>query len=326
MEVFVTGASGFVGGAATRALVARGHRVRAMSRREDSDAALRALGAEPVRCDLDSVDADRLGGADVVLHCAAYVEPWGPRDAWYRVNVLGTQRLLEAARAAGVRRFIHISTEAVLARGQDLVDVDETCPPAPASPYPYSATKAQAESLVLAANCDGFTTIALRPRFIWGPGDQTLLPAIEAMAAQGKWVWVDHGRAMTSTTHIDNLVHAIMLALEKGRGGQSYFVLDDGRRSMRDIIGGMAAARNLTLPDRSIPRWLAGGLGYVFEGLWRLLRLDGAPPLTRFTAVIMSRTCTLVDAKARRELGYAPVVSVDEGLAALSASSSILSG
>lgn len=324
MEVFVTGASGFVGGAATRALIARGHRVRAMSRREASDGLVSALGAEPVRCDLDSVTAEQLGTADVVLHCAAYMEPWGPRDAWYQANVVGTERLLEASRGAGVKRFIHISTEAVLARGQDLVEVDESCPTAPDSPYPYSATKAQAESLVLAANSDSLTTIVLRPRFIWGPGDQTLLPAIESMAAEGKWVWVNHGKAMTSTTHIDNLVHAILLALEKGRGGQAYFVLDDGRRTLREIIGGMAAARNLALPNTSIPRWMANTLGYIFEGLWRLLRLKGAPPLTRFAVMIMSRECTLTDAKARRELGYSPVVSVDEGLAALSGGSSIL--
>ena len=317
MEVFVTGASGFVGNAAARAMVAGGHRVRAMSRSEASDAKIRDTGAEPVRCALDTVTAEHLGSAAVVLHCAAHVAPWGSRDAWYQANVLGTRRLLDAARGAGARRFILISTEAAICSGQDLVDTDESAPLAPDSPYPYCATKAAAEALVLAANAESFTTIALRPRFIWGPGDTTLLPAIEAMAAEGKWVWVNRGAALTSTIHIDNLVAAILLAMDKGRGGQAYFVLDDGRRSLREIITGMAAARNLTLPDRSIPRWLADTLGFLCEGIWRLLRLSGEPPLTRHAAMVMSRTCTLVDAKARRELGYAPVVSVAEGLAAM---------
>jgi nucleoside-diphosphate-sugar epimerase len=290
-----------------------------MSRRESSDAALRDLGAEPVRCDLETVTAEHLNNSDVVLHCAACVEAWGPKDAWHRVNVLGTQALLEAARSAGARRFVHISTEAILARGQDLVDVDESYPPALRSPFPYAATKAEAESLVLSANDEQFTTVALRPRFIWGPGDTTLLPAIETMAAQGKWLWVDGGRALTSSTHIDNLVAAILLALDKGRGGQAYFVLDDGRRTLRDMITGMAAARGLDLPNRSIPRWLADALAFVMEGAWRLLRLKSEPPLTRFAAMIMSRTCTLVDAKARRELGYLPVIRVEDGLARLRA-------
>jgi nucleoside-diphosphate-sugar epimerase len=317
MEVFVTGASGFVGNAAVHAMVARGHHVRAMSRSETSDNRIRAAGVEPVRCDLDTVTPEHLGAAEAVLHCAAYVAPWGPRHAWYRANVLGTRRLLEAATGAGAQRFILISTEAAICSGQDLVDADETWPLAPDSPYPYCATKAEAEAMVLAANSENLTTIALRPRFIWGPGDTTLLPIIEAMATEGKWMWVNRGAAMTSTVHIDNLVAAILLALDKGRGGQAYFVLDDGRRSLREIITGMAAARNLTLPDRSIPRWLADALGFLCEGLWRLLRLRGAPPLTRHAAMVMSRTCTLVDAKARRELGYAPVVSVAEGLEAM---------
>jgi nucleoside-diphosphate-sugar epimerase len=317
MKVFVTGASGFVGGAAVRALIAGGHQVRAMSRREESDVALRAMGAEPVRCDLESITAEHIGSATAVLHCAAFVAPWGPKDAWYRDNVLGTRAVLAAALAAGAKRFIHIGTEAALVHGQDLVDADESCPLAPNSPYPYCATKAQAEALVLAANEEGFTTISLRPRFIWGPGDTTLLPIIETMAAEGKWMWVNKGNAMTSTTHIDNLVAAILLAMDKGRGGQAYFVLDDGRRTLREIITGMAAAKGLTLPNRSIPRWLADTLGFVCEGLWRLFRLRSEPPLTRHAAMVMSRNCTLVDAKARRELGYVPVISVEQGLAAM---------
>src|SRR5690606_23929780 len=104
------------------------------------------------------------------------------------------------------------------------------------SPYPYSRTKAQAERLVRDANTADFTTIVLRPRFIWGPGDTTLLPTIETMAREGKFMWVDYGRARTSTTHIANLVHAIDLALTKGFGGEAYFILDDGVRTMREMI------------------------------------------------------------------------------------------
>src|SRR5262249_16643864 len=161
---FVTGASGFVGGAAARKLAADGRQVRAMSRSEKSDAAIRALGAEPVRCDLENVSAANIGDAEAILHCAAFVEQWGPPDAWRRFNVDGTKRMLEAARGAGAKRFIHISTESVLWRGQSLDGADETYPLAPDSPYPYAATKAQAEILVRSANAPGFETIILRPR------------------------------------------------------------------------------------------------------------------------------------------------------------------
>lgn len=317
MRIFVTGASGFVGGAATKRFVADGHEVYAMSRSEKSDAAIRAMGATPVRCDLENVTPENIAGAEVVLHCAAFVEAWGPPDAWKRFNVDGTARMLDASRKAGVKRFIHIGTEAALFHGQHLRGVDETYPLAPHSPYPYSSTKAQAETLVRNANAPGFETIALRPRFIWGPGDTTLAPVIEQLAREGKFMWVDGGRAQTSTTHIDNLVHGIVLALTKGRAGEVYFILDDGVRPMREMISGMVAPSGVTLPDKSVPGWVADALGATMEGAWRTFNLKGQPMLTRFSAMIMSRDAILNDAKARAEMGYAPVISVEEGFRGL---------
>jgi nucleoside-diphosphate-sugar epimerase len=319
MRIFVTGASGFVGGAATRRFVADGHDVRAMSRSERSDVAIRSMGATPVRCDLDTVSAREIGDVDVVLHCAAFVEQWGPKDAWKRYNVDGTARMLAAAREAGVKRFIHIGTEAALLRGQHLRGVDETYPLAPNSPYPYSSTKARAEKLVRDANAPGFETIVLRPRFIWGPGDTTLLPVIEEMARSGKFMWINGGRAKTSTTHIFNLTEAIGLALTQGRGGEAYFILDDGVRTMREMISGMAASRRIELPNTSVPNWLPGIIGGVSEFAWRTFGLKGEPPLTRFSAMIMSRDCILKDDKARAEMGYRPVISVDDGMRQLAA-------
>jgi nucleoside-diphosphate-sugar epimerase len=319
VRIFVTGASGFVGGAATLKFVADGHDVRAMSRSDKSDAAIRALGATPVRCDLENVKSADIGDAEAVLHCAAFVEQWGPKDAWKRFNIDGTAAMLAAAKAAGAKRFIHISTESVLWRGQHLRGVDESYPLALNSPYPYSWTKARAEVLVRDANTADFTTIILRPRFIWGPGDTTLLPTIRAMAKSGQWMWVDGGRARTSTTHIDNLVHAAELALTKGGGGEAYFVLDDGVRTMKEIISGIAASENITLPNKSIPAWAADMIGSLCEGVWGTFNLKSDPPLTRFSAMIMSRECVLKDDRARVELSYRPVVSVDEGLRQLAA-------
>jgi nucleoside-diphosphate-sugar epimerase len=317
MRIFVTGASGFVGGAAARKLAAAGHDVRAMSRSEKSDAKIAALGAKPVRCDLEDVTATHVGDAEAIIHCAAFVEQWGPRDAWRKFNVNGTARVLAAAREAGAKRFIHISTESVLWRGQHLRGADETYPRAPNSPYPYAATKAEAEELVERANTPDFQSIILRPRFIWGPGDTTLLPAIEHMAKTGQWMWIDGGKAQTSTTHIDNLVHAIEIALTKGRGGEAYFILDDGVRSMKEMISGIAATRGVTLPDKSIPAWAADTLAAIAEGAWRTFKLKGEPPVTRFGAMIMSRDSVLIDAKARTDMGYTPVISVEDGLRAL---------
>lgn len=314
MKIFVTGASGFVGGAATRKLVERGYEVRAMSRRPASDALIVELGAQPVRCDLESISASHIADADVVLHCAAYVDAWGPKNAWYHGNVQGTRSVLAAAQSAGVKRFIHIGTEAGLVYGQHITGADEGYPLAPDSPYPYCATKAQAEVLVRTAATENFFTIVLRPRFIWGPGDTTLLPAIEEMNASGNWCWINHGKARTSTTHIDNLVQGIELALVRGRSGEAYFVLDNETSTLRQMISGMADSKGMVLPDRSIPIWLADAAGFTCEAVWRLFGLKRAPPITRHAAMVMSRDCVLNDNKARRELGYAPTMGVQEGL------------
>lgn len=319
MNIFITGASGFVGGAAARRLIADGHSVRAMSRSAKSDAVIAAIGATPVRCSLDDVTADHIAPSEIVLHSAAHVEAWGTPDAWDRINVGGTKRMLEAARRAGAQRFIHIGTEAALCHGQHLRGVDETYPLAFDSPYPYCRTKALAEQAVRDANAAGFTTLVLRPRFIWGPGDQTLLPVILKMAKQGKWMWIDGGRVQTSTTYIDNLVAGIVLSLTRGTGGEAYFILDDGQRSMHEIVSAMVRTTGLELPSRSIPSWVADGVSAVCELLWRGLRLKGDPLLTRHAAMVMARDCVLIGDKARRELGYVPPFTVEAGLAKMKA-------
>ncbi len=150
-----------------------------------------------------------------------------------------------------------------------------------------------------------------------GPGDTTLLPTLEKMAASGAWMWVGGGRNRTSTTHIQNLVHAIDLALDQGRGGEAYFILDPGVRTMKEMISGIAHARGIALPERSIPAWVADALGATCEGVWSTGLAPGEPPLTRFSAMILSRECVLKDDKARAEMNYRPVISVEDGLRAL---------
>jgi nucleoside-diphosphate-sugar epimerase len=315
-EIFITGASGFVGGAIVRALASK-HSIRALSRSAQSDATIAALGAKPVRGELGKIAPELLQGSAAVIHCAAFVKQWGTRKEFWSANVDGTRQLIDAARDANVPRFIHIGTEAALFHGQSMRDIDETYPYPERTPFLYSETKAAAERLVLAAGSPSFQAISIRPRFVWGPGDQTILPVLVTMVRSGRFVWIDGGRAQTSTTHIANLVRGVELALEAGRGGQAYFVTDDGATTMRAFLTELLATRDLTPPEKSIPGWLARSLGASTETLWRTLHLAKEPPLTRFAAALMSRDCTISSEKARRELGYTPVISRAEGLAAL---------
>lgn len=318
MRIFITGASGFIGGHVAEAL-SDSHEVLALARSEASAEIVRGYGATPVRGSLGAIAPADLEGVEVVIHCAAFVEEWGTREQFWSVNVEGTRQLLDAARQAGVRRFIHIGTEAALFDGHDLIDVDESHPYPERQRFLYSETKAEAERVVLAASGPDFTTISLRPRFVWGPRDQSVLPAILRMAEAGRFVWIDGGRARTSTTHVANLVHAVGLALERGQGGQAYFVADAGEISMREMLTRLAATRGVTLPSRSIPGKVARAIAAAAEKIWLVFRLPGQPPLTRFTAAMMSSSVTVRTDKARAELGYEPVIRVEDGLAVLAA-------
>jgi nucleoside-diphosphate-sugar epimerase len=312
--VFVTGGSGFVGGHLIEALVARGDRVLALARSASSEATVRRFGAEPVKGDLGSLTAAQLAGVDAVVHSAAFVEEWGTREEFWEANVDGTTRVLDAARNAGVRRFVHVGTEAGLFDGHDLLDIDEDVDPPRRHLYPYSETKAEAERRVLAASSPSFETIVIRPRLVWGPRDASVIPAILAMARAGKFVWLDGGRALSSTTHVANLVHALVLALDRGKPGRAYFVADDGTRTMRSFLGAAAAAHGVDLGTRSIPSRVARPLAAAIDGAWRRLGIRRPPPMTRFAIDMMSSSVTLRTDRARAELGWAPVITVEEGL------------
>jgi len=319
---FVTGGSGFVGGALIRRLVRDGWEVRALARSERAAATVMDAGAQPVRGELGEPTALRAAaeGSEVAFHAAAHLGAWGDRAAFVRDNVAGTANVLDAARAVGVRRFVHVGTEAALLAGEPLVLADERAPLRPDSPAPYSATKAQAEALVLAASETGvFETISIRPRFVWGAGDTTLLPMLVEQARAGRLAWIGGGRHLTSTTHIDNTVEGLVRGADHGLPGQAYFVLDGPPRPFREVVSGLLETQGVTPPERSIPHVAARALMEAGEAAWAILPLPGEPPLPRFAYWVASQECTLSDARAREHLGYAPVTSVEDGLAAMRA-------
>jgi len=312
MKIFVTGASGFVGGAITSHLKEK-HQILAMARSPASQEKIKALGAEAIACDLFSITSDHLAQVDIVIHAAARAEEWGSFEQFYQANVVGTQNMLMAAKAAGVKRFIFVGTEAALFKGQDLHYINESYPYALDSPYPYSQTKAMAEKQVLEANSTDFETLSLRPRMVWGPNDQSILPAILDMLNKGAFVWVANGQALSSSTYIGNFVHAIELALDKGVAGEAYFITDKEISSIKTFFTKLVSTRGMTIPEKSIPSWLVRSSAYVLDHIWKGLRLKTQPPISRMAAGMMSSSCTLSTKKAQKDLGYAPLFSVEEG-------------
>jgi nucleoside-diphosphate-sugar epimerase len=315
---FVTGGSGFVGGRLIERLVRDGWTVRALARSDRAAAEVDARGAEPVRGDLGDAPALVRGaqGAEVAFHAAAKVDDWGPWKEFRRVNVDGTKAVIAACRDAGVRRVVHVGTEAALLHGQALVMADERTPLAFGSPAAYAATKAEAEAAVVAAS--GVETVVIRPRFVWGPGDTTLAPAMAELVRRRRFRWIGGGRHLTSTTHVDNAVEGLVLAADRGTPGAAYFVTDGEPVVFREFVTDLLATQGVTPTDASVPRPVADAAARAAEAAWRALPLRGRPPLTRLAVWLSSRECTLVDARARADLGYAPVITRGAGLAALS--------
>lgn len=323
MQVFVTGGSGFLGRNLIRTLVARGDRVHALARSDTAARAVEALGAQAVRGDLNDVAAMQAGakGCSAAFHAAALAAEWGAEREFHSMNVMGTENVIAAARAAAVKRLVHISTEAVLADGSPIDNADESRPrPPPEQALPrYPRSKNQAEAAVLAANGKGLETVVVRPRFIWGRDDSTLLPQVIAAVKQGKFMWIDGGRYLSSTCHVDNVVEGTLLAAENGRPGQIYFLTDGAPVEFRSFLTQLVGTQGVQPGSKQIPRWLAWRLAQLCEGLWNLLPLPGQPPITRVVVNLVGQGVTVNDAKARRELGYRGRMSREAGLADLAA-------
>ena len=314
---FVTGGSGFIGGALVRRLLGEGWTVRALARSDASARVVRGHGAEAVAGDLSDTEAMATGarGADVAFHAAAHLGDWGRRADFFAGNVQGTRNVVAACRRAGVGRLVHVGTEAAVLAGEPMVMIDERQPLRPDSPALYSATKARAEADVLAASGEGLETVVVRPRFVWGRGDTTLLPMLAAMARTGRFAWIGGGRHLTSTTHVDNAVQGLLLAADGGAPGAAYFVTDGAPVVFRDVVSRLLATEGLEAPTRSVPRPIAHALAVVGEAAWGALPLPGRPPLTRFAYWVSALETTIDISRARAELGYAPVTTIDDGLA-----------
>jgi len=320
-SVFVSGGSGFVGRNLIRALVARGASVKALARSPTAIAQVLVAGAVAVPGDLGDEAALRAGmeGCDTVFHAAAIVSDWGKREEFYDSTVRGTQNMLFAARMARVGCFVHVGTEAVLAGGQKIINADETTP-YPASPvglYPWS--KMLAEQAVVAANVEGFRTLSVRPRFIWGGDDSSLLPQLADAMRKGQWVWFGGARHKMSTCHVANVVEGTLLAAQFGKGGEIYFLTDGAPVVFREFITKMMQTQGIVPPDREMPLWVAKLLAAVGESVWRIFGLPGRPPITRTMVNLLFDEVTVNDRKACETIFYRGAMTIDQGMADLAA-------
>ncbi|MDP9984890.1 nucleoside-diphosphate-sugar epimerase [Arthrobacter oryzae] len=316
MRVLVTGASGLLGREVAGLLVRKGHAVTTFQRRPSRvDGVTDRSGS---LTDEAAVSA-AVRGVEGVIHLAAKVSFTGRAQEFNEVNVQGTRRLLQAARDAGVRDFVFVSSPSVANSGAAIAGLGAE----PADPVhahgDYSRTKAEAELLALAADAPDFRVAAVRPHVVWGPGDTQLVERVLARAARKRLPLLDAGAALIDTTYVDNAAAAIVAALERMGHirGRALVVTNGEPRPVGELIAGICAADGVPAPAWSVPGPLARLAGSVVERAWLRLGKQDEPPMTRFLAEQLSTAHWFDQRETHALLAWTPQVSIDEGLARL---------
>ncbi|MGJ5094705.1 NAD-dependent epimerase/dehydratase family protein [Bradyrhizobium oligotrophicum] len=316
-NVFVTGGSGFVGKRLIARLREMNVRVVALVRSDEAAAAVEGPGVVTRRGDLQDEMAltERMQGCDTVFHVAGHLSEWDPHTLFREANVDGTRKMLAAAKAAGASTFVAAGAAAVvMGRPKPIRDVSEDATLQRPSWAPYIATKADADQMVRQANTAAFRTIVVRPPLIWGEG-MPMLDAMVETARAGHFALPDGGGQLMSTSHVDNVVACLLLAAEKGRGGQAYHVTDGQAGTLKQVITDLLGTRDVPPIQRSAPFGIAWRMAAVMETVWRMFHLRSKPPITRQTLRMIGQDFTLDISKARSDLGYTPVVTWAEGIA-----------
>ena len=318
VKALVTGGSGFIGGRIVRNLLERGWEVHVLGRstpppQEGVRFHKTDLGHQPP-------PPEACDGADALFHVAAKAGVWGSAASYRSANVLASRRVLHACREHGIPHLVHTSSPSVVFNRRPFRGADESLPYGRDWLCHYARTKAQAEREVLAANGrDGLKTIALRPHLVWGPGDPHLLPKAVARHKAGKLRIVGEGLNRMDLTHVDNVARGHLLALDalasgSHPGGQAYFLSQDDPVALWPWLNDLFARLDLPPLTRRISFRSAYAIGLTLELAWTLLRLPGEPPMTRFVATQLAEDHWFSPAAARQDLGYAPTVSMEEGL------------
>lgn len=324
MRTMVTGGGGFLGKALVQQLHRRGDAIRVLARADYPE--LRAMGVETIQGDIrdPSAVARACSGMDVVFHVASKAGVWGDPAEFRTINVDGTRHVLDGCRAAGVPTLVYTSTPSVVHGGQNVEGGDERLPYPTKHHGPYPETKAEAEQRVREASSPNLRTIALRPHLVWGPEDPHFLPRLSARAQAGRLRQLGNDNPLVDSTCVENAALAHVLAAERLHagaplGGNAYFITNGEPIGCWTLINALLDAIGAPPVRGHLPVWLATGAAHALETTWHLLGITREPPLTPFLVQQLTTAHWFKIDAARRDLGYEPIVTLQEGFERLRA-------
>lgn len=308
-RTLVTGATGGLGRVLVSALLAQGREVVATGRNRVIGGVLMAEGARFLPADLIQDDlAGLVEGSTTVFHLAALSRPWGPDAEFVAANVTATDRLLDAARTAGCRRFIHVSTPSIYTRPQDQIGITEATPLPPDLINAYAATKLEAERRVRAAAGPGFATVVLRPRAIISPFDTVLLPRLLTAAGRGVLPLPGGGRALIEPTDARDVTSALFAAEAAlpEVSGRAFNISGGQPLSVAAFVSHVFERLGRPVRLVAVPRRLALTAAGANDVLGCIVSRKSEPTLTRYGVMALGWSQTFDLAAAHQALNWRP--------------------
>ncbi|WP_350431236.1 2-alkyl-3-oxoalkanoate reductase [Shewanella sp. H8] len=318
-KVFVTGAGGFLGLAVCQRLLTAGIQVVGYARSDYPR--LVELGVDMRQGDISDYDSVKqaMHGCDLIFHVASKAGVWGNKQSYYSPNVDGADNIINACKELNIQNLIYTSTPSVTFAGQDENGINESAPYAKTYLNYYGESKAIAEQLVLTANSAKLRTTALRPHLIWGPNDPHLVPRVIERARAGRLKLVGNEDKLVDTIYVDNAAYAHILAAldlvtNAKCAGKAYFLSNDQPITMADMLNRILACVDLPPVTKRVPASVAYTAGVVLETVYGLLNKSQEPIITRFVARQLSTSHYFDISAAKQDLGYQPLLNIDQGM------------
>jgi len=322
-HVFVTGAGGFLGKALCKMLRSVNIKVTGFAR--GSYPELKQMGVIMVQgdiCDLKVLTA-AMHGCDLVFHVASKAGIWGNKNQYYQPNVDGAANIIQACKSLSIKHIVYTSTPSVTFAGIDEAAIDESQPYAEKFLNYYAESKAIAEQMMLSANSEQLKTVALRPHLIWGPEDPHLVPRVIERAKVGGLKLLGKTDKLVDTIYVDNAAYAHILAgvnivkANTNCAGKSYFISNDQPITMANMLNKILACVDLPPVKKRIPVVFAYAAGALLELVYYLLAKKEEPMMTRFVARQLSTSHYFNIESAKKDLGYQPLISIEQGMQSL---------